>query len=281
MSYIIIIIFFLLIGVSLSARILNRKSSECGCFMFSLKTVPMSCAFMGFAYFLSFAGMFLLARELKSSMLFFLSLTLLPLIILGFGFWRFFLHARKSQFSAIKAAWSFILGFAFSVALTATVLALNMYYCLNTWQSVEIPTSPKCELQLKRLFTLCAEYDRRILFESKKKIAIRMDPCGISDFYVYALKNGAAYLECESAYGASYIIDAANEKVYSVNGAGMSELTGERTEEPNSVIYYTHGNGKKVFISCTISLGDLLKGKRLLGHLHKTSFRPCENDEQK
>ena len=61
---------------------------------------------------------------------------------------------------------------------------------------------------------LCPEFDRRIAFESGKRVGIWIDTCGLDKFGVYKLANGAIYLESEVGFGNSYIIDSKNEKVY-------------------------------------------------------------------
>ena len=45
-------------------------------------------------------------------------------------------------------------------------------------------------VQYKRAKTMCAEYDKRLLFKSGKSIGLPMDTCGFGPFQVYRLKSG-------------------------------------------------------------------------------------------
>ena len=40
---------------------------------------------------------------------------------------------------------------------------------------------------MRRAFSFCAEYERRISFTSGKKVNIQFDTCGLDDFYVFVL----------------------------------------------------------------------------------------------
>ena len=45
-------------------------------------------------------------------------------------------------------------------------------------------------VQYKRAKTMCAEYDKRLLFKSGKCIGLPLDTCGFGPFQVYRLKSG-------------------------------------------------------------------------------------------
>jgi hypothetical protein len=45
-------------------------------------------------------------------------------------------------------------------------------------------------VEYKRAKTLCAEYDKRLLFKSGKRIGLLIDTCGYGPFRVYLLRDG-------------------------------------------------------------------------------------------
>lgn len=141
------------------------------------------------------------------------------------------------------------------------------------WESVEIPSEPKFELQLKRKPALCPEFDRRVKFESGKTVGISLDTCGRGNFSVYALRNGAVYFESEYE---KYIIDPRAEKVCEVLGANVAELKGGlingRWGAEGKVSYEVYGGGEETFESQTSPLGDALENKRKIGDLRTLRF---------
>ena len=210
--------FFLPIGISLSARLFRSD----GFMAFSLRTVPAICAFMGAILTFWLAILPHVANPPASPLL----ILIPPPAILAAGFAFHVSRSLKRGISAIRATLSFADGFAFSLAVTAAAIAANLAAYFNTWQSVEIPSSPKCFLEMRARVALCPEFDRRIAFESGKRVGIWIDTCGLDKFGAYKLANGAIYLESEIGFGNSYIIDSKNEKVYEARGGSAIELKG-------------------------------------------------------
>ena len=130
-------------------------------------------------------------------------------------------------------------------------------------------------MQPKRKPALCPEFDRRVRFENGKTVGIFPDTCGRGNFSVYALRNGAVYIESEHE---KYIIDPRAEKVCEVLGANVAELKGGlingRWGAEGKVSYDVYGGGEETFESRTSPLGDALENKIKIGDLRVLRFIP-------
>ena len=198
------------------------------------------------------------------------------LFVLCFGFLVHALYARKCGFSFFKVLLSFAVGVLLSAAVASAVIAVSLWVLFTTWESVEIPSEPRCELQLKRKPALCPEFDRRVKFKSGKTVGISLDTCGRGNFSVYALQSGAVFIESEYE---KYIIDPRAETVCEVLGANSVELKGGlisgRWGENGKILYDVYGDGGgKTFESQAYPLGDALENKRKIGNLRALRFIP-------
>ena len=241
----IIVLFFTLILVSLIASILRKKTAKYDFTLFTLSLVPAICAFMGLGLVLLLALQKFIIQVCPKDM-YFAAFFGQIIIILGIGFCVFLYFARMRKMPFLKSCMSFFAGFAFSFILAIAFIAADAFIYYNAWINLIIHPSYSCEMQLNPRFTFCAEYDRRALFKSGKKIGIGMDTCGLSNFKVNRLGNGWLYLECKASWGNSYIVDDVNEKVYMKMPNGISELKTEGMIDgmdiyEDKVIYYTYG----------------------------------------
>lgn len=198
------------------------------------------------------------------------------LLVLFAGFLVHALYVRKCGFSFFKTLLSFAVGVLLSAAVASAVIAVSLLVLFTRWESVEIPSEPRCELQLKRKPALCPEFDRRVKFKSGKTVGISLDTCGRGNFSVYALQNGAVYIESECE---KYIIDPRAEKVCEVLGANFVELKGGlingRWGENGKILYDVYGDGgEKTFESQATPLGGALENKRKIGNLRALRFIP-------
>jgi len=76
---------------------------------------------------------------------------------------------------------------AFCVVLANVV---GFAVATHTWTIGRVTGALPFAVEYKRAKTLCAEYDKRLLFKSGKRIGLPMDPCGFGPFQVYRLKSG-------------------------------------------------------------------------------------------
>ena len=60
----------------------------------------------------------------------------------------------------------------------------------HTWTIGRVAETLPFNVQYKRAKTMCAEYDKRLLFKSGKCIGLPLDTCGFGPFQVYQLKSG-------------------------------------------------------------------------------------------
>ena len=58
------------------------------------------------------------------------------------------------------------------------------------WTKGHITDRLPFAVEYKRAKTFCAEYDKRILFKSGKRVGLLVDTCGFGPFQVYRLKSG-------------------------------------------------------------------------------------------
>lgn len=266
----IIVLFFTLILVSLIASILRKKLQKYDFTLFTLSLVPAICAFMGLGLVLLLALQKFIIQVCPKDM-YFAAFFGQIIIILGIGFCVFLYFARKRKMPFLKSCMSFFAGFEFSFILAIAFIVADAFIYYNVWINLKIHPSYSCEMQLNPLFTFCAEYDRRVLFKSGKKIGIGMDTCGLSNFKVNRLGNGWLYLECKASWGNSYIVDDVNEKVYMKMPNGISELKTEGMIDgmdiyEDKVIYYTYGkDGKNSYESDIKAIKDLFDNMVFLG----------------
>lgn len=266
----IIVLFFTLILVSLIASILRKKTAKYDFTLFTLSLVPAICAFMGLGLVLLLALQKFIIQVCPNDM-YFAAFFGQIIFILGIGFCVFLYFARKRRMPFLMSCMSFFAGFAFSFILAIAFIAADAFIYYNAWINLKIHPSYSCEMQLNPRFTFCAEYDRRALFKSGKKIGIGMDTCGLSNFKVNRLGNGWLYLECKDSWGNSYIVDDVNEKVYMKMPNGISELKTEGMIDgmdiyEDKVIYYTYGkDGKNSYESDIKAIKDLFDNMVFLG----------------
>lgn len=63
------------------------------------------------------------------------------------------------------------------------------------WRGGEISDEMPFAVEYKRAKTFCAEYDKRLVFKSGKRIGLLIDTCGYGPFRVYKMKDGLYCLE--------------------------------------------------------------------------------------
>ena len=91
------------------------------------------------------------------------------------------------------------------------------------WRSSEITEEIPFSVEYKCAHPFLAEYDKRIVFKSGKRIGVKMDTGGGGPFAVYALGNGKFYLAdgvgCDFMRS-DYRVNVSNETV-ELNGDGV------------------------------------------------------------
>lgn len=63
------------------------------------------------------------------------------------------------------------------------------------WRGGEISDELPFAIEYKRAKTFCAEYDKRLVFKSGKRVGLLIDTCGYGPFRVYKMKDGLYCLE--------------------------------------------------------------------------------------
>lgn len=275
----VVITFFSLVAVSLTARLFDKGKYKHNFIVFTLKYAPLVCAFMGASFVLALICCNQIVRFFSlsaSAGLFLVQMLAVIAIMIGFGFYRSL--ALRRNFSMLKTCLSFVLGFAFSLALSLAIFAAGMFAYFNSFQHVKVHPDYSFQMRLKPLFAMCPEYDRSIVFASGKTVGIHMDTCRLSDFKVYKLNGGMIYLECQQHFGNSYVIDEKSEKVYARIGDGIAEMKDGGYVDgmdiaSDSVVYYTHGKPKsKPYRSPIRNAAGLFESKSLLGSFSPRGF---------
>ena len=81
----------------------------------------------------------------------------------------------------------FMLISAFCAVLSGVV---GFAVATHTWTIGRVTETLPFAVEYKRAKTMCAEYDKRLLFKSGKCIGLPLDTCGFGPFQVYRLKSG-------------------------------------------------------------------------------------------
>ena len=207
--------FFAMIAVSVIAKILGRYSKSDSEFLFALKYVPLFCIAMAcVAFFASIvnAGIIISIPEPFWRVAFW-GYFIIPFVVLAFFFWLYVKFVQKKKRNLRKSILHFWSVFGLSLTIVIAIFSSHILYATTFWRQIDLPTNPVCKLELRRAFTFCPEFERRVCFTSGKKIAIQFDTCGLDKFNVYELKNGNIFLENSKDWGESYIVDSKNEKV--------------------------------------------------------------------
>lgn len=63
------------------------------------------------------------------------------------------------------------------------------------WTKGRVTEALPFAVEYRRAKTFCAEYDKRVVFRSGKRVGLLMDTCGYGPFRVYRLKDGTYCLE--------------------------------------------------------------------------------------
>ena len=272
--------FFSLLFFSAVAGICLRKRKNGEMRVLVFKVMPALCAVMGGGFFLLCLVCLSVFHRItgRSGIIF---VPIFAAAVLGTGFVWFLCYARRNEIPPIKSLFSFFIGFIFSAAFPLTIFALSVAMQISIWRALELPTSPRCELEMKRMVALCPEFHRRIRFKSGKTVGLHVDTCGLDEFRVYEIGDSSIYLESQAALGGpSYIVNPRLEKVFYVMGSSAVELKGglicgmSRWKGDSEAIFEVYGFGKESsFKSREIALADLMGEKRLIGTLDRFSFK--------
>ena len=130
---------------------------------------------------------------------------LLPLLIFtayAFAAYRGGWRLRYPRNRILRRAWwmthivvYFIAIFMFcsiSASILGTVIRFSQLATEGDWPWTKgrITEDLPFAVEYKRAKTFCAEYDKRLLFKSGKRIGLLIDTCGYGPFMVYRLKDG-------------------------------------------------------------------------------------------
>ena len=158
------------------ARFFDKGKYKHSFIVFTFKYAPLVCAFMGAAFVLALICCNQIVRLFSlsaSAGLFLVQMLAVIAIMIGFGFYRSL--ALRRNFSMLKTCLSFVLGFAFSLALSLVIFAAGMFAYFNSFQYVKIHPDYSFQMRLKPLFAMCPEYDRSIVFASGKTVSFTYD----------------------------------------------------------------------------------------------------------
>ena len=89
----------------------------------------------------------------------------------------------------------FVIVFIFCLATASVLCTVIRFSPIATegdwpWTKGRITEDLPFAVEYKRAKTFCAEYDKRLLFKSGKRIGLLIDTCGYGPFMVYRLKDG-------------------------------------------------------------------------------------------
>lgn len=245
--YVFILSIVALISVSVLSNAMFVRRGIATPFTVALKFVPI--------LFLAAGGIFIFATACLLAVLpefiSFLAFAMPFLVgVIAVAYIKF--AEEKFGFKWIVSAMYFFWVLAASAFIVLGVPAIGCLYACSTWKPVALPVEPKCFLELKRLPTLCPEFERRISFKSGKKVKISTDTCGLGEFELFNLCGGCLYMK-NTASAFSYVIDSESERVCEFYGDWCGNF---------SEISSADGDGKKM----PFPEPDL-EGKEYLGRL--------------
>ncbi|MBR3922637.1 MAG: hypothetical protein IKJ45_05955 [Kiritimatiellae bacterium] len=194
----------------------------------------------------------------------------------------------------------FVAFFTFCLVATSVLRTIVRFSPIATegdwpWTRGRITGELPFAVEYKRAKTLCAEYNKRLLFKSGKRIGLPLDTCGYGPFRVYLLKDGNYCLV--DGYGIAsnprYMrVNTKNETVELMYGAGWFSIPekgyvrgwgGVSNDLAGfSFDMYSGGSlndeeGWSVKVKGT-PVGDSLNGMRLIGEID-TSGRFTKEDQ--
>lgn len=132
-------------------------------------------------------------------------LTLLPVVTFSayaLAAYRGGWHLKEPRNRILNGLWwvahlvvYFVILFTFCFATASVLCTVIRFSPLATegdwpWTKGRISKDLPFAVEYKRAKTFCAEYDKRLLFKSGKRIGLLIDTCGYGPFRVYRLKDG-------------------------------------------------------------------------------------------
>ena len=178
---------------------------------------------------------------------------------------------------------------AFCIVLAC---AVRFTVATHTWTIGRVTEMLPFAVEYKRAKTMCAEYDKRLLFKSGKRIGLPMDTCGFGPFQVYRLKSGDYCLvdgfdrKLPKSFGDQsrwLRVNIEKETVELKEGIGWFKIPeegyvrgwGGSPDDLSHFSFYMYRGGNlnnkgwHVTVSGT-PVGDSLDGKKLIGTINTT-----------
>jgi hypothetical protein len=104
-------------------------------------------------------------------------------------------HVLRGMWWSVHILVYFVFAFIVCAVLGGVVCTVVRFSPIATesdwpWTKGKITDQLPFAAEYKRAKTLCAEYDKRLMFKSGKRIGLPIDTCGFGPFQVYRLKSG-------------------------------------------------------------------------------------------
>ncbi len=201
-------------------------------------------------------------------------------------------HVLRGMWWSVHILVYFIFAFIVCAVLGGVVCTVVRFSPIATesdwpWTKGKITDQLPFAAEYKRAKTLCAEYDKRLMFKSGKRIGLPIDTCGFGPFQVYRLKSGEYCLvdgfdrKLPESFGDQsrwLRVNVEKETVELKYGIGWFRIPekgyvrgwggSEDSLDFFSFSMYTGGNlnetGWNVRVSGT-PVGDSLEGRKLIG----------------
>lgn len=183
-----------------------------------------------------------------------------------------------------------LLGFVFCF-VTANLAGWSMAHRISTgptgWAASEVTDAIPFSVEYKAAHPFLAEYDKRIAFQSGKRIGVWMDTGGGGPFAVYALGAGEYYLadgvDCDFMRN-DYRVNVSNETVeINVDGVWLKIPDGAVTVNGRSSgslsVEFESGEKKTMTITNGVPLGKTLESRRFLGYIRPSGKFEAGSDD--
>lgn len=160
-----------------------------------------------------------------------------------------------------------VLGSVFAL-LAGSILGYALQPPESGWTPAGADLGLPFTVEYKPCHPFLAEYDRRVVFPSGKRIGIGVDPGGYSSMSVYALDDSNTYVISDGQFGQAFRIGMEAETVDWGNGFAWFRLPEHFRDicfTSGDCVVGTLTDGREVTLTNSVPFGTSLANRRLLG----------------
>ena len=157
---------------------------------------------------------------------------------------------------------------AFLAFLAGSVLDYALQPPESGWTPTGAELGIPFTVEYKPAHPFLAEYYRRVVFPSGKRIGVLMDPGGYPSMSVYALDDANTYVLSDGQFGQAFRIGMEAETVdvgHSLQWFRLPDDTSDITGSSGGQIFIRLADGREATLTNGVPFGTSLDSRRLLG----------------